>query len=349
MTNFDEISEEFRQPGLSIVVPVYRSEDCLRELVDAADRALAGAIPDFEIILVNDFSPDGSWRVIEELCRANPRVIGVDLRKNFGQDNAILTGLRLARGKCVAIMDDDLQHDPAELPAMVERIKQGYDVVYADFRVKRQRLWKNAGSWLNGKVAQWVIDKPKDIYLSPYKVITKEAADLICRYEGPDPYVDGLLLQVTARVSQIPAEHRDRYSGRSAYTFWKSVTVGARLAFSFSSRPLRLVTWFGFLSAALGLILTIVVICYRMFFPEDFPPVAVGWASLMVAMLLIGGIQMVFFGILGEYAGRTYLSVNRKPQTAVRAILNRPLSAESAISRGSAPPQEIGIGDKSDL
>ena len=347
MKNVEDISSCSGQFDLSIVVPVYRSEDCLRELVEATERALAETIPDFEMILVNDYSPDGSWKVIEGLCRHNPRIVGVDLRRNFGQDNAILTGLRLVRGRYVAIMDDDLQHDPAELPAMVERLKQGYDIVYADFRVKRQRLWKNAGSWLNGKIAQWVIDKPKDIYLSPYKVITKEATDLICRYEGPDPYIDGLLLQVTARVTQIPAEHRDRYAGRSAYTFWKSITVGARLAFSFSSRPLRLVTWIGFLSAALGLLLTIVVICYRIFFPEDFPPVAVGWASLMVAMLLIGGTQMVFFGILGEYAGRTYLSVNRKPQTAVREILNR--SGERATSLSRGVPEEISIGNKSDL
>ncbi|PYP83644.1 MAG: glycosyl transferase family 2 [Blastocatellia bacterium AA13] len=337
MNNSGFIGSSSEQIELSIVAPVYRSEDCLHELVDATERSLSAARVNFEIILVNDGSPDNSWAVIEGLCSRNSAIVGIDLRKNFGQDNAILTGLRLARGSYVAIMDDDLQHDPAELPAMLERIREGYDVVYADFRVKRQRLWKNIGSWLNGKVAQWVLDKPKHIYLSPYKVISREAAELICRYEGPDPYIDGLLLQVTSRVTQAPAEHHDRYAGQSAYTFWKSVRVGARLAFSFSSKPLRLVTWFGFIFAVLGLILTFVVIGYRVFFPEDFPPVAVGWASLMVAILLIGGIQMVFFGILGEYAGRTYLAVNRKPQTAVRKILNR-----GEVDLPTAHQDEIG-------
>ena len=322
---------------LSVVVPVYRSEPCLEALVKAIDAALSDRT--YEVVLVNDYSPDGSWRVIESICETNRNVIGVDLRRNFGQDNAILTGLRMARGKYIAIMDDDLQHNPADLPALVNEIEQGADVVYGDFRTKHQRLWKNLGSWFNGKVAEWVISKPKDIYLSPYKVIRKEVAELICEYDGPAPYIDGLLFQVTSRMSHIPVEHRLRYAGASSYTFWKSVRVWGRLAFSFSVAPLRLVTWFGFTFAALGLLLAAGVISYRLMYPQDFSQNAVGWASLMVALLLVGGIQMIFFGILGEYAGRMFLKVSNKPQTAVRAILNGSvLQQHTALDRASSHP-----------
>ena len=318
------------QPDLSVVVPVYRSEACLEALIAAISDALDPTGREYEVVLVNDHSPDDSWAVIETLCQDNPNVIGVDLRRNFGQDNALITGLRLARGRYVAIMDDDLQHDPRDLPALLDKIEEGADAVYADFRTKRQKLWKNVGSWLNGKVAQWVINKPKGIYLSPYKIIRKEVVETICKYEGPDPYIDGLLFQVTSRIEQIPVEHHPRYAGRSTYTFWKSLRVSGRLMFSFSARPMRLVSWFGFFFAALGLLLATFVILYRLFFPQDFPPSSVGWASLMVALLVLSGIQMMFFGILGEYTGRTFLRVNNKPQTAIRQVLNH--SSEEVVS-----------------
>jgi glycosyltransferase involved in cell wall biosynthesis len=312
------------QCDLSIVVPVYRSEDCLEALVAAIDQALAPTGREYEVVLVNDFSPDGSWAVIESICATRANVVGVDLRRNFGQDNAIITGMRVARGKYVAIMDDDLQHHPRDLPALLSRIEEGFDVVYAEFRAKKQKLWKNLGSWFNGRVAEWVIDKPRDVYLSPYKIIRGEVADTVCGYQGPDPYVDGLLFQVTARITQIPVDHHPRYAGRSSYTFWKSLRVWARLAVSFSAKPLRLVTWFGLLFAVFGLMLAVAVVIYRLRWPEDFSRETAGWASLMVALLVVGGIQMIFFGILGEYTGRTFLNVNRKPQSAIREVLNAP-------------------------
>ena len=311
------------QPDLSIVVPVYRSEDCLEALIDAIAEFLDPTNRDYEVVLVNDCSPDNSWGVIEAICKANTNVVGIDLRRNFGQDNALITGLRQARGRFVAIMDDDLQHHPRDLLALLEKIEEGADAVYADFAVKRQKLWKNLGSWFNGKVAQWVINKPKDIYLSPYKIIRREVVEMICRYAGPDPYIDGLLFQITSRISQIPVDHHPRYAGRSTYTFWKSLRVWGRLAFSFSTRPMRIVSWLGFVFAALGLLLAVVVILYRLLFPEHFPPGAVGWASLMVALLVLSGIQMLFFGILGEYTVRTFLRVNDKPQAAIREVLNQ--------------------------
>jgi undecaprenyl-phosphate 4-deoxy-4-formamido-L-arabinose transferase len=306
---------------LSIVVPVYRSEECLPALVRAIALAMAPLSREYEIILVNDCSPDNSWYVIESLCAEYPNLVGIDLRRNFGQDNALITGFRFARGRYVAIMDDDLQHDPCYLPGLLAKLEEGFDVVYASFRQKRQKLWKNLGSWLNGKGAEWVLSKPKHIYLSPYKVVRKEIIDLVCNHRGAEPYIDGLLLQLTSRLAQIEVEHRARHAGNGNYTLWKSIRLWGRVMFSFSVRPLRIVSVLGCVSSVSGLMLAIVVILYRILDPQAFGPEAIGWASLMVVMLFLGGLQMTFFGIVGEYVGRTYLRVNEQPQTAVRAVL----------------------------
>src|SRR5215469_2592616 len=211
------------ETDLSIVVPVYRGADCLDALIAAIDTALVSEGREYEVILVNDCSPDESWAVIERICETHARVIGIDLRRNFGQDNAILTGIRAATGRCIAIMDDDLQHDPHDLPRLIESLEPGFDVVFADFRKQRQKLWKRLGSWFNGKVAEWVLQKPRHIYLSPYKVFRSEVGKLICRYHGAEPYIDGLLLQVTSRITQIVVDHRPRYAGESSYTLVKSI------------------------------------------------------------------------------------------------------------------------------
>jgi undecaprenyl-phosphate 4-deoxy-4-formamido-L-arabinose transferase len=312
-----------QQVALSIVIPVYRSADCLEALIAAISETLVPLGISYEVILVNDCSPDESWKVIERLCARDGKVVGVDLRRNFGQDNALLTGIRLARGEYIAVMDDDLQHDPKDLPSLVSGLEAGFDVVYGQFRKKRHKVWKNVGSWFAGKVAEWVLGKPPDIYLSPYKVFRREVADLICNYQGAEPYIDGLLLQVTSRITQVPVEHRARYSGKSTYTLWASIRIWTRIAFSFSVKPLRLVTILGLAFSVLGLLLGVAVILYRLSSPQSFPESTAGWASLIVAVLFLGGVQMIFFGILGEYAGRTYLRVNDKPQTAVRTIVNQ--------------------------
>jgi polyisoprenyl-phosphate glycosyltransferase len=315
-------------PDLSIVVPTYRSADCLVALAEAISSALEPTDWVYELILVNDGSPDRTWPTIERLCGADRRVVGIDLRRNFGQDNAILTGLRAARGRLVAVMDDDLQHDPADLPGLLACLEEPGpdgippDVVYADFRRKRQAAWKNLGSWFNGKVAEFVLDKPRGVYLSPYKVLRRDVADLICRYDGPDPYVDGLLYLVTARFARMTVEHHPRHAGSGNYNVMRSVAVWARLATGFSVRPLRLVTWCGLALGVLGGLLATTVIVYRLAAPERFAAAVAGWASLMVGLLVIGGVQMVFLGVLGEYVGRTHTAVGgKKPQATIRAVI----------------------------
>ncbi len=334
---------------LSIVVPVYRSEDCLIAFYDAIREVMSELGQSYELILVNDFSPDKSWAVIESLCAIDLSVVGIDLRRNFGQDNAIMTGLRRARGKYVAIMDDDLQHHPKHLPAMLAEIETGPDVVYADFGAKKQKLWKNIGSRINGKIAEWVLDKPKGMYISPYKVIRGEVAEIICDYPGHAPYIDGLLFQTTARFSQVPVEHCARYEGNGNFTFVRSVGVSARLAFSFSARPLRLIGASGVAFAGFGLALAVFVITYRLLVPQHFGTEAVGWASLMVAMLIAAGLQMIFFGALSEYTGRSYLLMSRKPQTAIREVLNGSDDKRTSPAQSEQYFEESRVGSRIDL
>lgn len=329
-------------PELSVVVPAYRSEGCLGALLEAIDAELGPRGLDYEVILVNDGSPDRTWSVIEGLCASHPHLVGVDLRRNFGQDNAILAGLRQARGRFVAIMDDDLQHHPRDLPALLARAEAGADVVYANFRVKRQKPWKNLGSWFNGKVAEWVLGKPRHIYISPFKVIRGEVADLVCRYEGPDPYVDGLLFQVTSRFEQIDVEHHARHAGTGNFTPIRSLMIWARLATGFSIRPLRLVTFCGIGLGLLGALLATLVLLDRLLYPERFAMAVAGWASLMVALLLVGGIQMIFLGILGEYAGRTHTTLAGKPQATVREVLRGVPDVEMIATSAGRPGRGEG-------
>jgi undecaprenyl-phosphate 4-deoxy-4-formamido-L-arabinose transferase len=296
---------------------VFRSAACLRALVEAIGRAFPPGGPLTEIILVNDGSGDGSWEEIERLCALHPNVVGVDLRRNFGQDNAILSGLRHARGASVAIMDDDLQHDPADLPRLLRELHAGADVVYAQFRKKRHRLWKNLGSWLNGKTAEFLLGKPPGLYLSPYKILRREVAELVCRYQGPDPYIDALLLQVTSRISQIPTDHGERAHGASTYTFRKSGGVWARHVFACPAIPLRLATGCGLASLALGGLVGLGALVASLLHPRGQ-----GAAWAMAVTLFMGGVQLFCLGVLGECAGRTHRAISGSPQAAVRATRN---------------------------
>ena len=305
-------------PDLSIVVPVYLSQDCLKPLMDAIVQALSSEGLSYEVILVNDCSPDQSWAVIEDLCRTHPNVIGVDLRRNFGQDNAILAGLHYAKGHSIAIMDDDLQHHPRYLPVLLSRLAEGHDIVYADFRVKHHKLWKNLGSWFNGKVAEWLLNIPRAFYLSPYKVMRHEIGALICAYTGPDPYVDELIFRVTSRVAQVEVEHQPRVAGTSTYTLWKCIRVWARLAFSSSIMPLRIVTAAGIVTAILGVILG----AFAIFGSPATESALLGQQGWRAMQVILSGFHLVFLGVLGEYVGRTYRAVRGTPQAVIRETRN---------------------------
>jgi polyisoprenyl-phosphate glycosyltransferase len=317
------IMAETPRPTLSIVVPVYGSEHCLAELASRVGEVCRENALSHELVLVYDCSPDRSWDVIEAIVREDPAVVGVRLRKNFGQDNAIMAGMNVARGLAIVVMDDDLQHDPSDIPALYAKLREGYDLVYAKYRRTHQKSWKNLGSWFNGKVAEVVIGKPPEIDLSPYKIILAEVVATLIEYRGAYPYIDGLLFRTTANIAQITVQHHPRYRGESNYTFWKSVSVWARLATNFSVVPLRIATVLGVAVAGGGFCLAAGFLVYRLGDP-DIGTSAIGWASLIVSILVLGGFQLMTLGMLGEYVGRTHLNVNRGPQYVIRDRITHP-------------------------
>ena len=301
---------------LSIVVPVYRSAECLPEVTRRIQREVGNCFQSYEVILVNDASPDSSWEVILRLACEHEFITGVNLRKNAGQDNAIMAGLNLAKGQVFVIMDDDLQHDPSDIAVLHRQIERGYDVVYAHFEHKRQALWKNVGSWLNDRVAVLTLGKPKNIYMSPYKAIRREVVREVTRYAGPYPYVDGLIFTVTSNIAQIPATHHPRFAGKSNYNFLRSVAVCLKLATGFSVVPLRMATLLGGIISLVAFVLASYFVLQTLIWAQG----PEGWASVVVAVLFIGGIQLMGIGAIGEYIGRIFITQNARPQFTVKEI-----------------------------
>lgn len=302
---------------LSIVIPVYRSARILPSLVDEVEQACtnSGYKGNFELILVCDSSPDDSWQVIEKLARNKGFVRGVCLRRNAGQHNATMAGLGVSKGIYVVIMDDDLQHPPAAIPRLIEALQQGADVCYTKYRNRQHQAWKKLGSKFNDWVATVLLSKPKNLYLSSFKALRREVVLEVTRYQGPFAYVDGLILDVTRNIVSIEIDHQTRHSGEGGYSLRGSISLWLKMATGFSIVPLRLASMMGLLIAFISFFSLVFVVITRLVNPS----ISVGWPSIISAILFLGGVQLVGIGIIGEYIGRTYLVVNRKPQYVIRA------------------------------
>jgi undecaprenyl-phosphate 4-deoxy-4-formamido-L-arabinose transferase len=298
--------------SLSVVVPVYRSMDVLPELVAQVQAALAGSKyrDDFELVLVNDSSPDESWATIRRLAHDHAFVRGISLRKNVGQHNATMAGLCHARGGIIVIMDDDLQHPPSAILELARSIEAGNDVCYTRYRGRKHAAWKLWGSWLNDRAADLILKKPHGLYLSSFKAMNREIADAIIRYDGPFTYIDGLILATTDSITSIDIDHGARWAGEGNYNLRRSLSLWLRMATGSSVYLLRLATISGFALATLSLLVIAVVVIQKLTHPDISP----GWASTIATILLIGGLQMIFLGLLGEYIGRIYIRVNRAAQ-----------------------------------
>jgi len=302
--------------GLSIVVPVYRGADTVGLLVEALSQLRPEG--GLEVVLVNDGSPDNSGEVCRELVRtASVPVTYVEHTRNYGEHNAVMTGLRHARGRYVITMDDDLQNPPEEVTRLYDHARLGgWDVVYTRYAVKEHEGWRNLGSRFANKVADWLLDKPPGLYLSSFRCMSAMVVQSVARYRGPYPYVDGLIMQVTQKIDSIEVKHLPRMTGRSNYTLKRLVLLWLNLATSFSLAPLRLAIFAGLAMATLGTIGAVLTIAEALF-THDIPD---GWASTMTVVLLVAGVQSMILGVLGEYVGRTFLSANGKPQGTVRMV-----------------------------
>lgn len=302
--------------GLSIVIPVYRGAATIARLVDAlSELHPAGGL---EIVLVNDGSPDDSGDICRALLPgARVPLVYIEHARNFGEHNAVMTGLRRARGDFVVTMDDDLQNPPEEVIRLYDHASRGqWDVVYTRYAAKRHDGWRNLGSRFANAVADRLLDKPKGLYLSSFRCMSALVVQAVTRYSGPYPYVDGLIMQVTQRIDSIEVRHLPRTEGRSNYNLRRLVRLWLNLATSFSLAPLRLAIYAGLTLSVAGGIGAVLTISEALLM-HDTPS---GWASTMVVLLLVSGVQSMILGVLGEYVGRTFLSVNGKPQGTVRSV-----------------------------
>lgn len=305
-----------RHLALSFVIPVYGSEKVLPTLVTQLQEAMnkIDSLRDnYEVIFVCDCSPDLSWQTIKKLAQQYTWVRGISLRMNAGQHNALMAGFAKADGEIVVTMDDDLQHSPSDIPALLDELAQGRDVVYARFNSRKHAIWKIAGSRFNDLMTGYLMKKPKGLYLSPFRAMKAAIRDDILRYQGPYVYVDGLILSVTRNIGTVEVDHHDRYAGDSGYSLRKSISLWMKMATSFSLVPLRLTSLAGGCFAGLGFMLAIAFVIQK-FTINRMPD---GWSSLMVAILIVGGVQLLALGMLGEYLGRVLLTLNARPQYVI--------------------------------
>ena len=301
--------------ALSIVIPVYNGSGSIGELVRALEKLpIEGG---HEIILVNDGSPDNSLQICCALVgSASVPTTLINLARNYGEHNAVMAGLRHTRGAHVITMDDDLQNPPEEVVRLLAFAQtSGKQVVYTCYDEKQHAIWRNIASRFANLVANFVLEKPKDLYLSSFRCMTAFVVHEITRYEGPFPYVDGLIFQTTYDIERLVVRHLPRETGSSNYTMRRLLRLWMSMFVNFSVMPLRISTITGFLLSAMGGIATAMVIAEAL---TSSPPA--GWASLMAALLLLSGVQLLILGIVGEYLGRLYLTTNGKPQSVIKEV-----------------------------
>ena len=304
---------------VSFVIPCYRSAQTIGKVVEEISVTLERSKQyRYEIILVNDASPDNTFEVIRSLCEKRKEICGVNLARNFGQHAALMAGFRYAHGDIIVCLDDDGQTPAEEVPKLLARLEEGYDVVYARYEIKKHSAFRNFGSHVNEWMTRVMLGKPKELYLSSYFAVKRFIVDEMLRYTNPYPYVIGLVLRATKNITNVDVKHRERQVGTSGYTIGKLMALWFNGFTAFSIKPLRVATAIGAFSAIAGFLYGIYTIVKKLVNPN----VVIGFSSLMSAMVFIGGMVMLMLGIIGEYIGRIYISMNNSPQYVIRECID---------------------------
>ena len=307
---------------LSIVIPVYNAELSIEGLIDHLFDTLKSENLDVEVILVNDFSKDNSWKKIHLITKKyRENIIAINLSKNFGEHNAVMAGYSYATGDFIVNIDDDFQNPPNEILNLLQEIQKGHDVVYSRYIKKNHNFWRNIGSYFNGAVATLLLKKPKGLYLSSFRIITNSLKNEIVKYTGPYPYIDGIILRSTRHIGTITVSHTKRTRGESNYTLIKLIRLWSWMFLNFSVLPLRMASILGIIFSFIGLISFTIVIIQKMIIKD----LQLGWASIISSIFLLSGVQLLVLGLIGEYVGRLYISNNESPQFVIKNIINQKL------------------------
>lgn len=307
-----------RPIDLSVVIPVYRSAKTLPELTTRLIAVLDGSALNYELVFVDDCSPDDAWEVLQRLRAAHPdRIVAIQLMRNYGQHNALMCGFRHAAGQFIVTMDDDLQNPPEEIVKLHDAIKsRGLDLVYGAYGDKKHAALRNISSRIVNAFYRVVFKT--GVTVTSFRIIRRELLESILYYSLNFTFIDGLLAWSTNRIGEVLVEHRPRAHGRSGYSISKLLVLALNLFTNFSLLPLQFVTVCGFLSAVGGLSLAFYYLIQYLLSNITVP----GYASIMIAVLVLGGAQLLSLGIIGEYLGRLHLNVNRKPQYVVRQVMS---------------------------
>ena len=301
---------------LSVVIPVYNSAESLRSLSTRLLAALEDLDVTHEIVFIDDGSRDRSWEVLQAIQAEHPeRILCVQLMRNFGQHNALMCGFRHTQGRFVVTLDDDLQNPPEEIGKLLAAIRsQPLDVVYGAADRRKHRTWRNLGSWIVNVVYRTMFKTR--VSISSFRIVRREVLEAIFSYSLNYTFVDGLLAWNSQRIGEVTVEHHPRQSGRSNYSIPKLVVLALNLFSNFSLLPLQAVSLVGFVVAVSGLLAGGYYLVQFL-----LSNVAVsGYASTIVSILVLGGVQLLSLGMIGEYLGRLHLNVNRKPQYTIRNV-----------------------------
>lgn len=307
---------------ISFVIPCYRSAATLPGVVAEIQEAMKNMEAyTYEIVLVNDCSPDDTFETIRRLCGENEKITGISLAKNFGQHSALMAGFHHVTGDLVVCLDDDGQTPALEADKLIRGIEQGADVVYARYQHKHHSGFRNFGSHVNELMTRIMLGKPKNLYVSSYFAARRFVVEEMIRYEYAYPYVIGLVLRSTKNIVNVDVNHRDRRAGESGYTLGKLLNLWFNGFTAFSVKPLRVATLTGVVCALCGFAYGIYTIIKKIFIQP--PDLVIGFSALMSVIVFMGGMLMLMLGLVGEYMGRMYISMNNSPQFVIREIVGK--------------------------
>jgi len=302
------------KPTLSVVVPVYCSQLSLKPLTERLLTVLPTIAEEYEVILVNDGSKDASWQIIQELMRTSPAVVGINLMRNYGQHNALLCGIRQAKYELIVTMDDDLQHDPALIPVLLDQLNEGHEVVYGAPVAEMHGIWRDFASVITKATLSTVMNAKSARHVSAFRIFFTYLRDAFANYQGSLVSLDVLLTWGTSRFSYVEVPYNKREMGVSHYTFRKLVIHALNLMTGFSTLPLRLATAIGFLFLFFGILILLDVLIR--YFMQGV--VVQGFTFLASIVVIFSGVQLFTLGIMGEYLARMYIRLMDKPTYTVK-------------------------------